>query len=46
MDVDAIRTLRERHASVPFVLTHLGADVDVSDLLDVVVPDDFARVTI
>jgi len=46
MDVDAVRELRERHPSVPFVLTHLGADVDTSELRDVVVPDDFSRLTI
>ena len=46
MDVDAVRALRERHPGVPFVLTHLGPDVVASDISDVVVPNDFARLTI
>lgn len=46
MDVDAVGSLRERHPTVPFVLTHLGEGVDASALADVRVPVDFARLTI
>ena len=41
MDLDAIRSLRERFPAVPFVLTHVGPDVDPAGIADVVLPDDF-----
>ncbi len=40
MDVESVRALRARHPQVPFVLTHLGADVDGVDIAGAVVPDD------
>lgn len=46
MDEEAVRVLRERHPDVPFVLTHLGAGVDVAGIEGVVIPDDFQRMTI
>jgi ribonuclease Z len=46
MDVDAVRSLRERFPAVPFVLTHLGHDVDVTGIADVTVPADFETVTV
>ncbi|TML91649.1 MAG: ribonuclease Z [Actinobacteria bacterium] len=41
MDLDAIRALRARFPAVPFVLTHVGPDVDASGIGDAVLPDDF-----
>ena len=41
MDLDAIRSLRARFPAVPFVLTHVGPDVDPAGIADVVLPDDF-----
>jgi ribonuclease BN (tRNA processing enzyme) len=41
MDVDDVRALRSRHPGVPFVLTHLGADVDATGIPEVTVPSDF-----
>lgn len=44
MDVDAVRALRARFPRVPFVLTHLGFDIDASGIADVVIPEDFDTV--
>ena len=41
MDLEAIRSLRDRFPAVPFVLTHVGLDVDASGIVDAVLPDDF-----
>lgn len=41
MDIEAVRSLRTRFPNVPFVLTHLGADVEPVDIPDVVIPSDF-----
>ena len=41
MDLGSVRTLRERHPDVPFVLTHVGDDVDTGGIPDTVLPDDF-----
>jgi ribonuclease Z len=41
MDVEAIRSLRGRFPAVPFVLTHVGGDVDAAGIADVFLPDDF-----
>ncbi|HEX7165812.1 MAG TPA: MBL fold metallo-hydrolase [Acidimicrobiales bacterium] len=46
MDRDAIRELRAAHPDTPFVLTHLGEDVDVADLGDTRVPNDFDRIEV
>jgi ribonuclease BN (tRNA processing enzyme) len=40
-DPDDVRALRRRFPRPRFVLTHLGADLDLSGLDDTVVPDDF-----
>jgi ribonuclease Z len=41
MDIEAIRSLRDRFPAVPFALTHVGGDVDAAGIADVVLPDDF-----
>jgi ribonuclease Z len=41
MEVDDVRALRQRFPSVPFVLTHLGPDIDPTGIADVTVPEDF-----
>lgn len=41
-----VRALRERFPDVPFVLTHLGANVDASGIPGVTVPDDFETVRV
>lgn len=41
MDIESVRTLREHHPDVPFVLSHVGDDVDPAGIPDVVLPDDF-----
>lgn len=46
MDEDALVALRDRHPDVPFILTHIGANVDTSHIADVTVPEDFQRLTI
>jgi ribonuclease Z len=40
-DPDDVRALRRRFPETRFVLTHLGADLDLAGLADTVVPDDF-----
>jgi ribonuclease BN (tRNA processing enzyme) len=44
MHLEAVRSLRTLVPGVPFVLTHVDADVDVADLVDVRLPDDFDEV--
>lgn len=46
MHTGAVRTLRERFPDVPFVLTHMGEDVDATGIPDVTVPDDFQTLDI
>jgi ribonuclease BN (tRNA processing enzyme) len=46
MDVESVTALRQKFPGVPFVLTHLGEDVDAGGIPDVTVPDDFDRVTL
>ena len=46
MDLESIGALRNRFPDLPFVLTHLGADVDTTDIPGVTVAEDFARMTI
>jgi ribonuclease BN (tRNA processing enzyme) len=47
MDLDSVRSLRDRHPDVRFVLTHMGADVhDNGGIADVYLPSDFETVTI
>jgi ribonuclease Z len=41
MDVDSVRTLRERHPDVRFVLTHVGEGVSADGIPETVLPDDF-----
>jgi ribonuclease BN (tRNA processing enzyme) len=41
MDIGAVKSLRERFPNVPFLLTHVGADVVVGGLPDVIIPNDF-----
>jgi ribonuclease BN (tRNA processing enzyme) len=41
LDIEAIRSLRERFPAVPFVLTHMGEGVDAAGIAGVVVPQDF-----
>lgn len=46
MDFDAVRALRARYPTVPFVLTHLGSELDVQDVPAVTVADDFVELVI
>ena len=46
MDVDSVRALRQKFPAVPFVLTHLGEDIDASGIPDVIVPSDFDSLTL
>ena len=46
MDTDAVRSLRARFPNVPFVLTHLGPDVDASGITDVTVAEDFEMLSL
>jgi ribonuclease Z len=46
MDIESVRALRTRHPDVPFVLTHVGDDVDVAGIPDTVLPDDFDTLTV
>jgi ribonuclease BN (tRNA processing enzyme) len=41
MDIGSVRDLRDRFPDVPFVLTHVGDDVDPTGIPDVVLPSDF-----
>jgi ribonuclease BN (tRNA processing enzyme) len=41
MDIGSVRELRERFPDVPFLLTHVGDDVDPTGIPDVVLPSDF-----
>jgi ribonuclease BN (tRNA processing enzyme) len=41
MDEASVRRLRIEHPGVPFVLTHLGQDLDLDGIDDIVVPADF-----
>jgi ribonuclease Z len=45
MNEGSVRELRARHPDTQYVLTHIGAEVDDSDMDNVTVPDDFARLT-
>ena len=44
MDTESVRQLRARFPDLPFILTHLGDDVDASDIPKVHVPEDFETV--
>jgi ribonuclease Z len=46
MDEQAVRALRAAHPDTPFVLTHLGENLDLAGIEDIEVPDDFERVTL
>ena len=49
MDIGAVADLRARFPDVPFVLTHVGGDVDpeaVAHIPDVVLPSDFATLEV
>jgi ribonuclease BN (tRNA processing enzyme) len=46
MNEDAVRALRAEHPGVPFVLTHMGAGLDLEGIDDLVVPDDFERLSL
>lgn len=46
MDEQSVRALRARHPGTPFVLTHMGEGLDLSGIADIVVPDDFDRMTL
>jgi ribonuclease BN (tRNA processing enzyme) len=41
MDVEQVKALRDRFPHLPFVLTHLGAGIDIGRIHDCVVPQDF-----
>jgi ribonuclease BN (tRNA processing enzyme) len=41
MDIGSVRELRARFPDVPFILTHVGGDVDPAGIPDVVLPSDF-----
>ena len=44
MEIEDVKTLRDRFPGVPFVLTHLGHGVDGAGIADVVVPEDFQTI--
>jgi ribonuclease Z len=46
MDTGSVAVLRERFPTVPFVLTHLGEDVDASGIKGVTVPEDLQTLTL
>jgi ribonuclease Z len=46
MDEQSVRELRAAHPGTPFVLTHLGEHLDLAGIDDVIVPDDFDRLTL
>jgi len=46
MDTESVRVLRDEFPSVPFVLTHVGDDVDPSGIGDVQMPDDFDTIEV
>ena len=46
MDEHSVRALREAHPDVPFVLTHMGGGLVLDGIADIVVPEDFDRVTL
>jgi ribonuclease BN (tRNA processing enzyme) len=46
MDIDAVRSLRARFPTVPFVLTHQGAHNGAEGIADVIVPEDLQTVTV
>lgn len=46
MDVGDVQALRQAHPTVPFVLTHLGEEPDISHLPHTVVPNDFETVVL
>jgi hypothetical protein len=46
MDLGSVTALRARFPDLPFVLTHLGENVDARDISKVIVPDDFGIVTL
>jgi ribonuclease BN (tRNA processing enzyme) len=46
MNEDSVRQLRAAHAGTRFILTHMGEGVDASGIDNVVVPEDFDRLTV
>jgi ribonuclease Z len=46
MNVDSVRALRDENPGVQFVLTHMGEGLDLEGIENLVVPDDFERVTL
>ena len=46
MDLAAVEALRRRFPSLPLVLTHLGAELDLTNLPDTRVPGDLERIEI
>lgn len=46
MSEDTVRTLRSEHPDTPFVLTHMGAALDLEGIDNLTVPNDFERLTI
>lgn len=44
MDVESVRVLRDKHPGVPFVLSHVGDDVDADGIPDTVVAQDFQTI--
>jgi ribonuclease BN (tRNA processing enzyme) len=46
MDVESVEALRRKFPDVPFVLTHLGEDVDPGEIPDVTMPNDFDTLTL
>lgn len=46
MNEGSVRELRAAHPHTRFVLTHIGAEVDASDMDNVIVPDDFDRLIV
>jgi ribonuclease BN (tRNA processing enzyme) len=46
MDMDSVRALRARFPGVPFVLTHLGEDVDTNGIADITIPEDLETLNV
>jgi ribonuclease Z len=46
MNEESMRALRQQHPGTTFILTHMGTEVDPSGMTDVIVPDDFAVLTV
>jgi ribonuclease Z len=46
MNEDSVRLLRAEHPAVPFVLSHMGAGLDLSGIAGLTIPADFERLVV